>query len=309
MSGGGGGGGPGPIGPFGVVENMRKSGDMDVAKGPRTPAPEVKSSRVRRAVGTRAFSWIIFAIAFVYFVLPLVATFEFSLRAQPFGAAYANTFDDPRFVSTLIYSFVVGIITIVVSVSLIVPTAYWVRLKVPRLRPVVEFVTLMPFVIPPVVLVFGLIRFYSREPLPLTGTDLGSSALLVFAYVILSFPYMYRAVDTGLQSIDVRTLTEAAQSLGAGWFRIIVRVIFPNLRVALLSGAFLTLAIVVGEYTIASFLARPAFGPYLSLLGQNRAYEPAAVSLISFGLTWAAMAAIALLGRGTRSRVQVTGAR
>jgi putative spermidine/putrescine transport system permease protein len=168
-------------------------------------------------------------------------------------------------------------------------------------------VTLMPFVIPPVVLVFGLIRFYSRDPLPLTGSDVGSNALLVFAYVILSFPYMYRAVDTGLQSIDVRTLTEAAQSLGAGWLRIIVRVIFPNLRVAILSGAFLTLAIVVGEYTIASFLARPAFGPYLSLLGQNRAYEPAAVSLISFGLTWAAMGAIALFGRG--SRVQVTGAR
>ena len=271
--------------------------------------PEVPARPRRRFGGAAGFSWIVFALALTYFVVPLIATFEFSLRARPFGAAYANTFDDPKFLQTLLYSFAIGLITIVVSLSLIVPTAYWVRLKVPRLRPVVEFVTLMPFVIPPVVLVFGLIRFYSREPLPLTGSDLGSSALLVFAYVILSFPYMYRAVDTGLQSIDVRTLTEAAQSLGAGWFRIIVRVIFPNLRVALLSGAFLTLAIVVGEYTIASFLARPAFGPYLSLLGQNRAYEPAAVSLISFGLTWAAMASIALLGRGTRSRVQVTGAR
>jgi putative spermidine/putrescine transport system permease protein len=40
--------------------------------------------------------------------------------------------------------------------------------------------------------------------------------------------------------------------------------------VALLSGAFLTLAIVVGEFTIASFLARPAFGPYLNLLSGTR---------------------------------------
>ena len=203
-----------------------------------------------------------------------------------------------------------GVITIVVSLAIIVPTAYWVRLKVPRLRPVVEFVTLMPFVIPPVILVFGLIRIYSSRPLQLTAIPLGSDLMLVGAYVILSFPYMYRAVDTGLAAMDVRSLTEAGQSLGSGWFRILWRVIFPNLRTALLSGAFLTLAIVIGEYTIAQFLGRTAaFGPYLSLLGRNAPYTPAAVSLISFGLTWLAMGLIAFLGRGARTRVQVAGAR
>ena len=121
---------------------------------------------------------------------------------------------------------------------------------------------------------------------------------------------MYRAVDTGLAAIDVRSLTEAAQSLGAGWTRILWRVIFPNLRTALLSGAFLTLAIVIGEYTIANFLARSdAFGPYLSLLGRNQPYTPAAVSLISFALTWLAMGMIAYVGRGSRQRVQVVGTR
>jgi putative spermidine/putrescine transport system permease protein len=120
---------------------------------------------------------------------------------------------------------------------------------------------------------------------------------------------MYRAVDTGLRAIDVRTLTEASQSLGAGWLRILWQVILPNLRVSLLAGAFLTLAIVVGEFTIASFLGRPAFGPYLALLGGNRAYEPAAVSIISFALTWLAMGLIGTLGRGSRQRVQVAGAR
>ena len=97
------------------------------------------------------------------------------------------------------------------------PTAFWVRLRLPRLRPVVEFITLLPFVIPPIVLVFGLITTYSRPPLPLTARDIGSNVLLVAAYVVLSFPYMYRAVDTGLRAIDIRSLTEAAQSLGAGW--------------------------------------------------------------------------------------------
>jgi putative spermidine/putrescine transport system permease protein len=262
--------------------------------------------RRRRSLGTIVW-WVIFLAGVAYFVIPLWSTFMFSLQAEPFGAAYTNTLDDPQFGSTLLYSFVVGVITVIVSIAIMVPTAFWVRLRVPRLRRIVEFVTLLPFVIPPVLLVFWLIRSYSSGPLPLTNTDIGSSALLVAAYTVLSFPYMYRAVDVGLRSIDVQSLTEASQSLGAGWFRILWSVILPNLRVSLLAGAFLTLAIVIGEYTIATFLARPAFGPYLALIGGNKAYEPAAVSLISFALTWAAMGVIQYIGRGTR--ISVAGAR
>jgi len=280
--------------------------------GPRAPGAleSIATSaqeRPRRRLGA-PWAWLVFIIGILYFVVPLLVTFEISLRAKPFLAAYTNSFKDAHFVSSLAYSFIVGVITVILSIALIVPTAYWVRLRAPRLRPIVEFVTLLPFVIPPVVLVFGLIRAYKGPPLPLTRTDLGSTALLVFAYIILSLPYMYRSVDAGLRAIDIRTLTEAAQSLGAGWVLIITRIILPNLRVALLSGAFLSLAIVIGEYTMASYLARPAFGPYLQNLGANRTYEPAAVSLISFGLTWLAMIAISLFGRGSRTRIQVGGA-
>lgn len=263
----------------------------------------------KRRSGGKPWAWVAFIAAVLYFVVPLIATFEVSMRAKPLFAAYTTSFGDARFLSSLGYSFVIGVITVLLSIALIVPTAYWVRLRAPHLRPIVEFVTLLPFVIPPVVLVFGLIKAYKGPPLPLTSTDLGSSALLVFAYVVLSLPYMYRAVDAGLRAIDIRTLTEAAQSLGAGWFTIVTRVILPNLRVALLSGAFLSLAIVIGEFTMASYLARPAFGPYLQNIGANKAYEPAAVSLISFGLTWLAMIAISLFGRGSRTRVQIAGAR
>jgi putative spermidine/putrescine transport system permease protein len=165
-------------------------------------------------------------------------------------------------------------------------------------------------VIPPIVYVFGLIRTYGGPPFPLLDTETGSDAVLVGAYVILSFPYMYRAIDTGLAAIDVRALTEASQSLGASWPRIILRVIFPNLRTAILSGAFLTLAIVVGEFTIAIYLARnQAFGPYISLLGRTQPYTPAVVTLVSFALTWIAMGLISFLGRRSGTKVRVTGAR
>ena len=200
-------------------------------------------------------------------------------------------------------------ITIVISIAIIVPTAYWVRLRLPRLRPIIEFITLLPFVIPPVILVFGLLRAFSGGPLPLSTSDSGLNVLVVAAYVVLSMPYMYRAVDAGLRAIDIRTMTEAAQNMGSGWLRILWSIILPNIRVALLSGAFLTLAIVMGEYTIASFLVRPAFGPYLALLGRDKAFEPAAVSVISFGVTWIAMGVIAFIGRGSRQRITVAGAR
>jgi putative spermidine/putrescine transport system permease protein len=216
---------------------------------------------------------------------PLLGTFAFSLRSVPFGSAYTAILSDPKFFTSLGYSFVVGFITIIISVSLLVPTAFWVRLRMPRARPFVEFTTLLPFVVPPIVLVFGLISTYSRPPLPFTHTDIGSTALLVCGYVVLSFPYMYRAIDTGLRAMDIQSLTEASLSLGAGWLRILVQVILPNLRVALLSGAFLTLAIVVGEFTIATFLARKVFSVYLSQLGDVAPYQQSAVALVSFGLT------------------------
>ena len=285
-----------PLGPFpDAIESVA------AADGP--PTVESRSSRLRSLPW-----WIVFTIGILYFFLPLLGTFAFSLRAQPLFSAYAIVTDDPQFFATLIYSFVVGVLTIIVSTVLVVPTAYWVRLRLPRLRPYIEFITLLPFVVPPIILVFGLLRTYGSGPLPLAGSDFGSNILLVAAYTVLSLPYMYRAVDTGLRAIDIRSLTEASQSLGAGWPTILWRVIFPNVRTSILSGAFLTLAIVVGEYTIATFLARPAFGPYISLIGGNLAYEPAAVSLISFGLTWIAMGFISIVGRRSRTRLQLTGA-
>jgi putative spermidine/putrescine transport system permease protein len=254
-------------------------------------------------------AWLILIVAMGYFLLPLLGTLLFSLRAQPFGQAWTDMVNDGQLWSSLGYSFVISVITIIASTVLLVPTAFWVRLRLPRLRPIVEFVTLMPFVIPPIVLVFGLIQTFSGPPLPFTATNQGSEALLVCAYVVLSFPYMYRSIDAGLRTIDIRTLTEASQSLGAGWLTTMWRVILPNLRVAILSGAFLTLAIVMGEFTVANFLARQGmFAVYLQQISGNLAYQPAAVVLISFAMTWGAMGVIAWIGRGRTDKIKLTGA-
>ena len=230
-------------------------------------------------------SWLWFLIGIIYFFLPLAATFLFSLRGRKGGlsfAAYEHVFADPQFVRTFGFSFEMALLTVLIGLFLIVPTAIWIHLKVPKAKPFIELLTLLPFVIPPIILAFGLVRTYSRPPFALVSSPL----LLVAGYVIISFPYIYRSVDAGLRAMDLRGLTEAAQSLGAGWPTLLVKVILPNLRTALLSAVFLTLAIVIGELTLANLLAWPAFGPYMALMGRNLAYEPAALAILSFALTW-----------------------
>ncbi|GMV33802.1 MAG: ABC transporter permease subunit [Chloroflexi bacterium CFX1] len=251
----------------------------------------------------KAWAWFWMTLGILYFFMPLLATFLFSLRAK-LGvlsfAAYENIFRDPNFIFNFSYSVFWGALTIMLGILIFVPTAYIIRLRLPQFRAPVEFITLLPFVIPAIVYVFSLVRTFSKPPLLIVD----SPVLLVAAYAVLSMPYMYSAIDTGLRAIDVRTLTEAAQSLGAGWGTILFRIILPNIRVAILSGAFLSFAIVIGELILAQYLVKPAFAPYMAYLIQQKAYEPAAMAIVSFALTWAAMGIIQLIGRG-RGQAQI----
>jgi putative spermidine/putrescine transport system permease protein len=234
-------------------------------------------------------AWIAILIGAIYFLVPLIGTFEFSMRmrrgeysrSMPIG----SVFSDPNFQATFGYSILLGLLTIVFGVLLVVPTAYWVRLRLPQLRPVMEFITLMPLVIPAIVIVFGYLRIYNSSSwLPFTGVDpRDRPAPDVRLYDVVAALYVSRCRH-GDAHDRCRTLTEAAQSLGAGWGRrSCSRCIFPNV----ISG--------VHERRLhhlchrhrrihawLRLLNRPAFGPYLQLVGANRAYEPSALAIISF---------------------------
>jgi putative spermidine/putrescine transport system permease protein len=251
------------------------------------------------------FAWLAVAIGAIYFIVPLIGTLEFSLRMRR-GTysldAYRSVFSDLNFLSAFGFSMLMALLTIIFGMLLVVPTAYWVRLRLPQIRPIVEFVTLLPLVIPAIVIVFGYLRLYnSSSILPLTGYNLTTNILLVCSYIVLSLPYMYRSVDTAMRTIDVGTLTEAAESLGAKWTTILFRCIFPNVMSGVLSGAFITLAIVMGEFTMAALLNRPAFGPYMQLVGANRAYEPSALAIIALAVTWLSMGLLQLVTRFTNA--------
>jgi putative spermidine/putrescine transport system permease protein len=256
--------------------------------------------------------WSIFwaVLAMLYFFLPLYGTLDFSLRMQK-GVisllAYQVVLADPQFLASFQYSATMGIITVICSMLLFVPTIFWMHLRVPQARPVLDIITLLPFIIPVIVFVFGLIRTFSGAPFQLTLTPFKTDILITAGYIVLSMPYMYRAIDIGMRSIDVRTLTEAAQSLGANWGQVLFNVIFPNLRVAILSGALIVFAAVIGELILGDFLVRPALGPYMVLVGRSRAYEPAALAIISYALTWICLGVILFFSRGRDTSQQLTG--
>ncbi len=262
------------------------------------------------------WSWLWVSVGSIYFLLPLIGTLLFSLEKEREGlslAAFGSALSDPLFASTFTFSSTMAVLTIVVSVLLIVPTAYAIHLRFRRVRAVIDFLTLLPFVIPAIVLVFGLIRTYSHQltfgPITIPAlTEVSTESLLLGGYMILALPFMYRSIDNGLRAMDVRVLTEAGQSLGAGWLTILWRIILPNLRTSLLSGALLTFAIVIGEFTLSGFFVgvQRAFGPYLVIVGGHHAYDASALTLMSFALTWAAMLVIQFVTRGTQTQLAGT---
>jgi putative spermidine/putrescine transport system permease protein len=263
----------------------------------------------RRWIAPSAVVWLLVAAAF--FLIPLIATLLFSLRSLQTnkccsGSAYSLIIHDHQFWQTIRVSFVLALETIGLSLLLFVPTVYWVHLKLPRLRPVFGFMALVPFVVPPIVLVVGLLNLYKGSPSWFYDKPYG---FLATAYVILAFPYMYFALDAGFRAIDVHTLTEASQSLGASWRTTLARVILPNIRVAALGGSFLTLAIVMGEFTIASLSTFKTFPTYIQFVNETQPYEAAALSLLSFGIVWAAMLGLLFMGRGRLRPAQVAATR
>jgi putative spermidine/putrescine transport system permease protein len=261
----------------------------------------------RPRISLSAFIWLVFAA--VFFLTPLVATFLFSLKSNQTGKccvadSYTFVIHNGQFWHTLRLSALLALETIAISLALFVPTVYWVHLKVPKLRPVLAFCALIPFVVPPIVLVVGLLNLYKGSPEWFYGKPWG---FLVAAYVVLAFPYMFFALDSGFRAIDVHTLTEASQSLGASWPTTMFKVILPNIRVAALAGSFLAFAIVLGEFTIANLSQFFTFPIFLNYINETQSYPAAAVALVSFGITWAAMLSLLFIGRGRTARPSLVG--
>jgi putative spermidine/putrescine transport system permease protein len=222
------------------------------------PAGRTRGMQGRRRRRLNLFRYLVFTVFGLFFILPPLAMLRFSLEGAKLGtwsvtawrqiASYSGT-GIPPLLSAIEITLELAAITCVVTLVLLLPTMIWIRLRVQWLARTIEFLCLLPLTIPAIVLVVGLGEIYNRIQ------HYSLSALMLFwVYVILALPYAYRALSAGLTAIDVTTLSEAARSLGASWFTVIVRVIAPNMRQAILNALLLTAALVLGEFTIAYLL-------------------------------------------------------
>jgi putative spermidine/putrescine transport system permease protein len=200
----------------------------------------------------RLLRWLLLLAFAAFFAIPLLALLNFSTKDLATkgrtGAAWQALFQDPTMTDAITTSLLLALFTVLGMIVLLVPTMIWVRLRVPGATRMIEFLCLLPLTIPALVIVVGLTNVYAW-----VNYLVGDSALtLAFVYVVLVLPYAYRAIDSSLSSLDATTLAEAARSLGASWFTVITRVILPNLWPGVLGGAFIAVALVLGEFTISS---------------------------------------------------------
>jgi putative spermidine/putrescine transport system permease protein len=255
-----------------------------------------------RRLKLRAFRLVVFVVMGLFFLVPIGAMFEFSTRSTTFDAprtldSWTTIATYPALVGAIVASLELAAITSVAMLFLLLPTMIWVRLRLPRLNRAIEFLCLLPLTIPAIVLVVGLLPVY----LWMANNISDSILTLAFAYVILALPYAYRSLDTGLSAIDVKTLSEAARSLGAGWGTVMWRVIAPNMSGALLNATLLSVALVLGEFTFARLLSYVNLQVQINQLGDANAGVSIAVSVASLLFAFVLLMVLSFVGAARRS--------
>jgi len=228
--------------------------------------------------------WVILLSAGAYFLIPLWAALRFA-GIKALGSVVTQA----GFTDALWLSVRLAFVTTVITIVLMLPTAVYVHLRLPKVRRLLEGITILPIVIPPVVLSVGVLQV---APAYLKSTPY----LLALMYVILAMPFAYRAIDAGLRALDLKTVVEASNSLGAGWLTTLWRVVLPNLKTALLSATVLTVALVLGEFTMASLFLYQTFPVWIVVFDQTSGQISVAASLDALFVTWLFLMAITVFG-------------
>ncbi|WP_037914090.1 ABC transporter permease [Actinacidiphila yeochonensis] len=277
------------------------------------PAPGPAGRRRR----PRVWRGVVGLVAALYFLGPMVFSVIFTVDVPGQGftlSSYSGILDAPGFGSSLRLTLELAAATIAATLLLLVPALVAVRLAAPRLRVLVEVLCSLPLVVPAVALTAGISSVLQWGPDDFADTPLfqtfneiqnpGFPVVLLLAYVLMALPLAYRTLDAGLRALDLGTLVEAARNCGANWPRTVVQVVLPNLRGALLNTVFLTLALVLGEYTVASILGYQPFAVWIVSVGGSNAQMSVAVSVLSLVLTWVLLLLLAAAGRGRSTRPQ-----
>lgn len=261
-----------------------------------------------RRIKLRLFRATVLLVMGAFFLLPIYAMFEFSTRGNGINAprtleAWAAIGTTPDLVTAITVSLQLAAITSVAMLALLLPTMVWVRLRLPGLSRAIEFICLLPLTVPAIALVVGLRPIYVWININVTDSILA----LAFAYLILVLPYAYRSLDAGLSTIDLKTLSEAARSLGAGWGTVMWRVVVPNMTSAILNACLLSVALVLGEYTVANILRFENLQVAIAYVGLTSAGTSIAVAVASLLFAFVLLMILSFVGRRRQPSLAAAG--
>ena len=159
---------------------------------------------------------------------------------------YEQVFNSPIWMSALTRSIIVGLCTGVLAMLIGTPVAFlMVRGQMKGKTALLAF-TLLPVVMPNMILSVGLFYLYAR--IGLVGTNLS----LIIGHTVIAVPYVVLTVMSVLRNYDTR-LDLAAQSLGATPVRTLRLVTLPIVGTGMISAFLFAFTISFDELTIALF--------------------------------------------------------
>jgi putative spermidine/putrescine transport system permease protein len=276
------------------------SREVDLLTKPKPETPEHRRIRRERP---KAWRVSILVLALLFFMVPLICSIKFSLinAAGNYSLSnYTEILSSSALRDSLYLSLEIAAITAFLVILLVLPTAVLVRLKFPKMKIVMEVITILPIVVPPIVMAAGLSDMQANAPLWLVKLFFNHPlTCLTPVYTVIAMPLVYRSVDNGLRAIDLHTLVDAARSLGCGWINTMLRVILPNVQTAVLGGMFLTICMVLGEVVISSQLLYNTFPNEMILVQQqfNTPGIPVAETLVAFVFTFTLLYSLTFLSR------------
>lgn len=253
-----------------------------------------------------------------YILLPMLAVLLYSLATRwtsnvlPDGytlSHWMEGFADERFRTVLLRSLALAVGVAVADILLVAPAVYWQHVRHPAIRPVLETLAAIPFAMPLVVLAFGMLEI-TGDYAPCAQ---GTVGLVAMMHMAVAFSFVYWALDGSMAAANVRTLTEAARTCGAGLGTTIFKVILPNIGPGLTSGAIMAFGISFNEIALVQILVGSRFETVqLYLLNMLKSADAdfnilAVMTSINFFVTLALSIGVVYFNDGTSKRLADSG--
>lgn len=203
---------------------------------------------------TSVGSKIILTLTMLFFYLPIlyiiIFSFNDSRSLTKFGGFslrwYEKMFADSTMMEAVLYTVIIAVIATVVATVVGTITAIGLSKSRKVVQKMVERINDLPVMNPDIVTAISLLMFFS-----VLTVKKGFGTLLI-AHIMFCIPYVMLSVTPKLRSLDPN-LIDAAMDLGATPFQALAKVIVPQIKPGIISGALIAFTMSFDDFVISYF--------------------------------------------------------